>query len=146
MTLGRATAMDLDTRITGAPLPSSIARTSENLMEAIIILSGSGPGPGQDIHIMMITSDPSRSQGITLPDGDKRQDKHTHISHRSQGFCSSCYSRDLPRRESHRSAHFHVDHHSGQKCSFREITPSRVVPSPPAISGSPFTPQVLLTP
>ena len=45
MTPGMVTTMvmDLDTRITGAPLPSSMARMSESPMDAIIILSGTGP-------------------------------------------------------------------------------------------------------
>ena len=72
MTLG--TAMDLDTRITGAPLPPSMARISESPMDTIIILSETGLGPGLDFHMLMITPDPSSSQGITLPDHPETED------------------------------------------------------------------------
>ena len=33
-----------------------------------LFLSGTGPGPGLDIHVLMITPDAPGSQGITLPD------------------------------------------------------------------------------
>ena len=99
MTLGMATARDLDTRIIGAPLPPSMARTPESPMDAIIILSGTGPGPGLDIHILVTTPDPPGSQGITLLDHPETEDGTNIptflIDHNPGIFFFMANSRDL---------------------------------------------------
>ena len=130
--------MNLDTRITGAPLPPSMAKISEHPMDAIIILSGTGPDLGLGIHIMMDTLGPPHSPWITLP-GSLSKILQRQKTGQAFPLCSQIPIQGSyqglffvdtlgTQKDSRRSPRFHEDHHSRWNRSSGENPTSRVVP------------------